>query len=296
MTARAYCFTVNNPDGLPDFEDFVKEKTVRYAVFQLEMGESGTTHLQGYLELSSPRRITYVKSIPGLETAHVEKRRGTPEQARQYCMKKDETYLEGPWEYGEFTKEQGKRNDLAEVYALVKEGKKEVEILEANPSAYIRYYRGIREAKRIVQMNRSWPTEVTVIYGAPGLGKSAMALKHLGNDAYWKPRGDWWDGYEGQENVVIDEFYGWIPWDTLMKILDRYPLMVPTKGGFANFLAKKVYIISNKHPKDWYDSRKFPFPALERRVRKWYYFQETVVTIKENYKDFEVITWRDFPQ
>ncbi len=62
---------------------------------------------------------------------------------------------------------------------------------------------------------RSWQTTCTVVWGPPGSGKSMHAWAEGGPEAYWitKPNGPraFWDGYDGQENVVIDEFYGWLP-------------------------------------------------------------------------------------
>lgn len=43
---------------------------------------------------------------------------------------------------------------------------------------------------------------------------------------YYKPRGTWWDGYYQQPNIILDDFNGWIPYDELFKILDRYPYRV----------------------------------------------------------------------
>ena len=55
--SRAWCFTINNPthkvlfpDGLPD--------GIKYIVYQLERGEQGTPHLQGFIQLSRPQQIS----------------------------------------------------------------------------------------------------------------------------------------------------------------------------------------------------------------------------------------------
>lgn len=91
--------------------------------------------------------------------------------------------------------------------------------------------------------------------------------------AYWKPRGQWWDGYQGQKVVIIDEFFGWLPWDELLKVCDRYPLNVERKGSVSLFVAGTVIITTNKPPHQWYDGRKCPFRALERRVDEWHYYR-----------------------
>ena len=71
---------------------------------------------------------------------------------------------------------------------------------------------------------RHWKTEVVVYWGPPGTGKTRRAQFEAGKDAYWlrKPISRngalWWDGYEGQDVVVIDEFYGWIARDFMQRM------------------------------------------------------------------------------
>lgn len=94
---RNWCFTVNNPDIddiLPDHAD------IRYVVWQRERGAEGTEHWQGYVEFDKPMRLAAVKLW--LPTAHFEPRRGTRDQARDYCMKAD-SRINGPWERGDWS-------------------------------------------------------------------------------------------------------------------------------------------------------------------------------------------------
>lgn len=73
--ARNWLFTLNNPEGLPDGDELLSSG-VTYAVFQEEVGENGTHHLQGYVELERNQALSYVTKLPGLEGAHFEQRRG----------------------------------------------------------------------------------------------------------------------------------------------------------------------------------------------------------------------------
>ena len=77
-------------------------KDVAYCVYQLEAcPETGRPHFQGYIEFVGKKSFSWIhENCEGLETAHFETRRGNQSDARRYCMKED-TRLEGPWEYGE---------------------------------------------------------------------------------------------------------------------------------------------------------------------------------------------------
>lgn len=107
-----------------------------------------------------------------------------------------------------------------------------------------------------------------VFWSPTGSGKSRRAWQEAGVDAYPKnPRTKWWDGYRGEENVVIDEFRGDIDIGYLLRWLDRYPVLIETKGAGTTLKAKRYWITSNLHPKDWYPTLDYEtYAALERRL------------------------------
>ena len=55
----------------------------------------------------------------------------------------------------------------------------------------------------------------------------------------------------------------------MLRLLDRYPCQVETKGGSINFAPKKIIILSNKAPEDWYDKNKCAWEPLERRIEAY---------------------------
>jgi len=71
MAARNWMFTINNPDDTDDPNAW----EVKYVVWQLEEGESGTPHYQGYVELEKVSRLAAMKKLS--LKAHWEKRMGT---------------------------------------------------------------------------------------------------------------------------------------------------------------------------------------------------------------------------
>jgi len=235
MTARAWCFTVNNPKS----DEYQFPECVRYAIWQREKGEEkATEHHQGYIEFRSPVRLSKCKTI--IHSAHWERRRGTRDEAIRYCEKED-TRIGGPWEHGDRgSGGAGRRNDLRRLKRAMDDGLSEKDIATDDDlfEMWARYPRIYERYNRLKTGNRNWKTKVHVYLGIPGCGKS-KAVMDLAPNAYWKQRSQWWDGLEGNKQVVLDDYYGWLPYDTLLRICDRYPLMVETKGGQCNFLANK---------------------------------------------------------
>lgn len=272
--SRFWCFTLNNPDGNLDVD--LDIAPVRYAVWQLEVGEEGTEHFQGYLELATAQRLSFLQNlIPG---GHFEQRRRTAVAARLYCMK-EEGRREGPWEIGVFSAEgQGKRNDLLDIKRKLDQGTSEVTIAEEHFGSWLRYNKGFKEYKRMKTTPRDHKTIVTYLYGKPGLGKSRKAHEDLPN-AHWltppkdKSSAAWWTDYDNNDAVVIDDFFAWLPWNLLLRIMDRYPLTVEAKGTNYQFIATKLYITSNHLPEDLYNPQ-FPIDALTRRIERWIFFEE----------------------
>lgn len=114
---------------------------------------------------------------------------------------------------------------------------------------------------------RNFKTQVTVLVGKTGVGKSRI-LAQTYPDAFWKSTGDkWFDDYDLQKEVIIDEFYGWLPYAQLLRLLDRYPMTVETKGGSVNFAPEKILIAANSMPDAWYNwNVNMQFSALKRRI------------------------------
>lgn len=244
---------------------------VSYAVAQLERGEQGTLHWQGYVEFKIRTKLGTCKNyIPG---AHWEKRRGTREQAREYCLKEDsrepdtEQFVHGVWDGG--SNGRGKMDTkYAAMYDMVKAGATDLEIANAYPALYARSLKAIDRLRAISTPPRSEKTKVIVMVGPTGTGKTHTAMASS-SSVYIKEHGEWWDGYRGQEVVIIDEFYGWMPLSFMLRLMDKYPMQVPVKGGFAQFTSKTIFITSNKPVSQWYTSEKIhkaQHDAFYRRI------------------------------
>jgi len=151
MSFRNVCFTVNNPPASIDWPEYVS-----YGVYQLERGSEGTLHWQGYAELSKMVKLGGLKKW--LPTAHFEKRHGSDVQARDYCMKQDGTYVDGPWEHGTFVpaaNTQGKRTDIQAVIEAVNGGSTRMEIYLEHGGVAARHPRYVESLLQFRQIARA---------------------------------------------------------------------------------------------------------------------------------------------
>jgi len=277
---RSFMFTLNNP-ALDPGQFGIKLEALRhfrYAVWQLEKGKNGTKHYQGYIEFKAPVRFASVKKI--LDRAHIEARRGTRDQAREYCMKED-TRLAGPWEAGDWSRGgQGKRNDLDDACKLIKDGKSIRAVADEHPGTYCRYHKGLEKLQQLLADDRDENVDVCLLYGPTGAGKtrSVMDLDSEDNPVFKKDGTDqWFDGYNGESVLLIDDFAGGrskIPLSFLLNLLDRYAVRLPVKGSFTKLRAHSILITTNIHPRLWYDytHREEHYRALKRRIGEIMYY------------------------
>lgn len=281
--SRHWCFTENvldSPALSLTLSESLKSGLIDYAVFQMEIAPRTLhRHAQGYVIFPRKIKLGGVQKIVS-RTAHWEKTKGTPVQARDYCMK-TESRMPGllPFEFGVFPSDvgQGRRNDVVACMAAVKSGVCELKIAEDFPSQWLKYHKSLSLYRCMVQPARDWVMDVSVLVGPSGSGKSRGARDRArlsGHDVFVVSRGDsnqsvWFDGYVGQGALILDDFYGWLPWNTLLNLLDRYAFNLQIKGGTVPFTSKQIYITSNSMPCSWYKNiPNSDLSPLARRVTR----------------------------
>lgn len=275
---RNFCATINNYNDtdLQNIEDL--KPFLDYGIVGREVSETETPHLQCYFELHKQKRFSAVSKI--LPRAHIEPRKGTSQQASDYCRKYDSS----PDVYGELSTP-GARSDLDSLASRIQAGATRTELAADCPTSVLKYSRGIEALMSYssVPRDRSTPKTVRVFYGFDtGAGKTRTAFDLMGDTAYiWGPEQDkWFCGYDNHKHVILDEFRGQLPYGFLLRLLDRYPMRVQVKGGSREFVADEIIITSPKHPTAWYsDLPDDRINQLLRRITEIRHFQNSVTQV-----------------
>ncbi len=127
--------------------DVKKETLISYGIMGEEVGESGTPHLQEYIQTTKQITISSLQKklkAKGIKCALLIAK-GSLEENQTYCSKDGTTH-----EWGE-PKNQGTRTDLAEIRDMIKDGKTAQDIIEIHPGDWFRYNKSFEKYRRIVK-------------------------------------------------------------------------------------------------------------------------------------------------
>ena len=242
--SRDYVFTAWNK---PEYD----ESNVRYICWGIERcPTTDREHWQGFAVFNRTHRIPGAKRILSAgDGCHLEQRRGTRQQAIDYCRKCGNFF-----DWGKL--EMYNQKELLDLSIT--------EIKNIDPLFYVRYHRGIDKYK--INESPAWRDLSVIWYWGPaGCGKTRRAIESSTDVYKIDYPYSWWDGYVDQNIILLDDYDdGNILRSALLNILDGYPLRLPTKGGHVYAKWETVYITSNHNPEtlvQW-------CPALKRRVTK----------------------------
>lgn len=262
---RHWVFTINNPTD----EDRLACETFsgRYIVWGEERGESGTLHYQGMCSYDHPQRFGRVQR--DFPRAHIEVMRGSFAQAVAYC-KKDGVYTEK----GVPLQSQGKAGAeaSAERWKRARKCAEEGKFDDIPDDIYVRCFSSLKrmrtEKLQSAPVASSDETTGVLYWGPSGIGKSRTARQQYPN-AYIKNCNKWWDGYDNQEVVIMDDLD-----PDLAKALahhlkiwtDHYPFTAEVKGG-SIFIRPKIFLITSQYSLDQLFLDNHTLEAMKRRCR-----------------------------
>ena len=132
--------------------------------------------------------------------------------------------------------------------------------------------------------------------GDTGEGKtrSAVELAERYSLNWWMSNESlkWFDGFEGQQVAIIDEFRKTMltDWSYLLRLLDGYSLFVQVKGGFTKWNPKIVVITTPASPEECFswvdkDGQTKDWDRMEQLIRR--------LTYKDQLQVYEFPLWDD---
>lgn len=249
--SRRWFLTINNEErSLEELSEYIKNlEHFKYAIFQREVGEKKETpHIQGFIIFTIGKRFSTIQNY--FPRAHIEQAKGTNTQARDYCSK-EETRVEGPIEIGAFAEERA-RTDISNFLELVHLNSSNTELEKLYPNLYVKHLNKITTIKENSRYDEQHiklrDIKVVYLYGKPGIGKTSYIVsQHPLGTFYNVPfygNGNF-DNYNGEDVMVFDEFAGQIKIPLMNKLLDIYPMQLPSRYANKTACYTKVYIVSN---------------------------------------------------
>lgn len=260
---RNWMFTVNNytTEDMVKLDNLNDRVKIKYLIYGKEIGKEGTPHLQGFICFKDAKTWKVVhKYLPSWWCHYTN---SSADANIKYCSKDGDFK-----EFGERPKGQGARSDISTVKEMISEGKRMEDVVEEVDS-----YQAIRFAETYLkykEIKRTWLPEVYWFYGNTGTGKTREAFKMYPDAWVSGESGKWFDGYDGHEAVIFDDFRAdFCKFHTLLRLLDRYAYRIECKGGSRQFLAKVIIITCPKRPESVYQGRtNEDLKQLLRRIKE----------------------------
>lgn len=217
---------------------------------------TGRLHCQLYIRYNYAVAVSSVRKT--FSPGHVELCAGTEEDNVKYCSK-EESRIAGPWTLG-VAAEPGKRKDIDIVREIVKSGGGMRAICDVATS--FQALRGGELLLKYCERERDFVPEVYWWHGSTESGKSKLAFEEfkehkLENERVWVSNKtlEWWEGYDAHAWVIVDDFRrDFCKFHELLRLFDRYPYRVMTKGGSRQLLARVIIVTCPWSPSQLYSS------------------------------------------
>ena len=272
-----WCFTCNNysAEAYKLFTSYNEQLVgISRMIIAKEVGKSGTPHLQACVNFKTQKSMNQViKLFPG---CHISRVYSTLYQAWQYCTKDDKS----PFVYGtppvapkdRSTKHNQSKGGEAtkakweKVWSDAQKG----DLESIPPDIRVNNYRTIKQISSDYRKKADdLPAVCGVWYWGPaGTGKTTKARSE-NPGCYIKSRNKWWDGYQNEDVVVLDDLdpdsakflAGFLKdWG------DRYAFNCCVKGATMTIRPKKFIVTSQYSPQQLFSDVP-TFQAINRRYK-----------------------------
>lgn len=285
--SRNFCYTINNPTQL---DDPFLWSGFKYNIYGKEVGKCGTPHYQGFVVFKLQKTLSACKKVN--PRAHWEIAKDV-EAAIKYCKKEDDFHEMGVKPMTPHDKGKQEKEKWDNIKKLAQQGRLD----EIDSSVYVRHYGTLKRIARDNLINAPSIDDVCGlwIYGESGTGKSHY-VRTTYPDAYQKPVNKWWDGYQQQEIVHLDEVAPthatWIA-SYLKCWADKWSFPAETKGSTIS-IRPKMFIITSNYSIDDMGFDPVDVPAIKRRFKEKQ-FKKTNESkfIEENKENYLIKTFHN---
>ena len=297
VRSRRWTWTLNNFTEIE--EKSIQDSKCSYIVYEHEVGEEGTPHLQGYVEFKDAKTMSSVKKLLGSNRLHLQSSKGTPEENLAYCTKDvvaaEEQLLDPPFWYqrGEISVGQGKRMDIERLKECVKRGDM-ITVFEEDPLFVLKNAKGFdRVRDEYTTLNkRDYKPVVIWLWGDTGVGKTRLSKNYRAHKSVYEHNNTkWWDGYRQQECVVIND---WRPYNDreseyhfsqMLKLLDRTPHRIEYKGGSMEFNSPYIILNCERPPSFYFQvDERADFEYQQNRLAQLMRRIDLVIHVEDEYE------------
>lgn len=261
--ARYWLLTINDNDSGESWTPPTNlPEGIQWLRGQKEVGsDTGRPHWQLFVSFKRAVRLAAIKKSFGARV-HAEPSRSTA--AEEYVFKDDTAVPNTRFELGGKAFQRNSKTDWESAKQCAKAGRLD----DCPPDVYIKYYRTL---KAIAMDNMTKPEDLPSvcgiwIYGPPGTGKSHYARQHYGHSLYLKAQNKWWDGYQNEKFVLLDDMDCKVLGHYLKIWADKYCFMAECKGSSIQIRPDKFIVTSNYTPEQLFDD-----PILAEAVKRRFY-------------------------
>ena len=269
---RKLIFTVNNytPEQIKIVKDCPMAKCIKAG---LEIGASGTPHIQGAVIWKKPQSFTAAQKLICGAKCGVKEMKGSWDD-QDYCLKGQQSHEE--WEehqqagpnYGlnaeiirnDEGPQQGKRNDIIAFRDAIRSGKSDDELNSdfagecAKFNRYIQFTRDAKLEAGVVPLERGSKKMLTWLWSrGPNMGKTSHVCDK--GDVYDKPSNKWWDCYNNESIILIDDptpKWNEHLWGYLKQWCNEKPFIAEIKGRSRKIRPSEFYVCANCPPDEYF--------------------------------------------
>lgn len=217
--------------------------------------ETQRKHWQIAVSFNSPRSLNSIIKIA--KPRHVEVCYKSLQVNEKYCEKDGNLILK----HGDYSK-QGHRTDLELACDVIMNGGSMSDI---EPVMLVKYDKGLTKLRELHQPDRNFKPNVLWIWGSAGVGKTKFAVEYDDNH-YIKDGTQWWDNYDHENTIIIDDFDARWPYRDFLRLLDRYKYQGQIKGGFVKINSKNIIITCEFPPQQFWSGNELK--QVTRRIDK----------------------------